>query len=119
MRRLRIVEGEPAAIHTSYLPARYAGVLEGDLTGSLTELMAAVGARVTESRDGLEAVVAVGEDAKLLGVHAGHPVVLITGVAYSTALEPLRYSEALYRGDRFRFSVDTTSAPELRIEVRD
>jgi GntR family transcriptional regulator len=119
LRRLRIVEGTPAAIHTSYLPARFAGVLEGDLTGSLTELMAGVGARVTEARDGLEAVIATGEDAKILGVHAGHPLVLITGVAYSSALEPLRYSEALYRGDRFRFSVDSTRSPELRIEVRD
>jgi GntR family transcriptional regulator len=119
IRRLRVVEGTPAAIHMSYLPARYAGILEGDLTGSLTELMAAAGARVTEARDGLEAVIATGEDAKVLGVHAGHPLVLITGVAYSSALEPLRYTEALYRGDRFRFSVDSTQSPELRIEVRD
>ncbi len=119
MRRLRLVEGTQAAIHTSYLPARYAGVLEGDLTGSLTELMVGVGARVTESRDQLEAVIATGEDAKVLGVHAGHPLVLITGVAYSSAREPLRYSEALYRGDRFRFSVDPARSPELRIEVRD
>jgi GntR family transcriptional regulator len=119
MRRLRLVGGTPAAIHTSYLPARFAGVLEGDLTGSLTELMAGVGARVAESRDGVEAVIATGEDAKLLGVPAGHPLVRITGVAYSSALEPLRYSEALYRGDRFRFPVDMTRAPELRPEGTD
>ena len=83
------------------------------------ELMVGVGARVTDSRDQLEAVIATGEDAKVLGVHAGHPLVLISGVAYSSAREPLRYSEALYRGDRFRFSVDSSRSPELRIEVRD
>jgi GntR family transcriptional regulator len=119
LRRLRLVDGAPAAIHTAYLPSRYAQILEGDLTGSLSDLMSRVGARVAESRDSIEAVVARGEEAKLLKVHVGAALVLISGVAYSSILKPLRYTEALYRGDRFRFTVDSTRPPDLRIELRE
>jgi len=119
LRRLRSVEGQPAAIHTAYLPARFGSILDGDLTGSLTELMGSVGARVAEATDSIEAVLATGEDARLLGVASKSPLILISGVALSSSLTPLRYSEGLYRGDRFRFSVDSTRPPDLRIEFRD
>jgi GntR family transcriptional regulator len=118
LRRLRVVEGEPAAIHLSYLPPRFAPILDRDLTGSLTELMASLGAEVEEARDTIEAVLARGDDARLLGVASGSPLVRILGLAYSSSLEPLRYTEALYRGDRFRFGVDTTRPPDLRIELK-
>lgn len=117
VRRLRSVEGEPAAIHASYLPAQYAPILEGDLTGSLTELMRAAGVRVAHSRDNVEAVVADHEEAGLLGVTAGAPLLLIHGAAYSATLEPLRYTQALYRGGRFRFTVDTSGPAELQMEL--
>ncbi len=121
MRRLRLVEGEPAALHVSYLPARYSLLLEADLTGSLSELMAGVGARIESTRDTIEAVIGRGDEARVLGVPVGSPLILIQGVAYSAALDPLRYTEALYRGDRWRFLLDTTRPaadfrPERKIE---
>jgi DNA-binding GntR family transcriptional regulator len=85
-----------------------APLLERDLTQSLYGLMVSVGARVEHARDTIEAVAATGKDARLLKVAAGAPLVFIQGVAFSGAMEPLRYSEALYRADRFRFAVDTT-----------
>jgi GntR family transcriptional regulator len=119
MRRLRIVEDLPAALHISYLPARFAILLERDLTGSLYELMANLGARVEQARDTLEAVLATGEDARLLGVQPGAPLVRIQGIGYSAAMEALRYTEALYRGDRFRFGIDTTRPADLRMELKE
>jgi GntR family transcriptional regulator len=116
VRRLRYVNDEPAAIHMSYLPAQFAGVLGGDLSGSLTRLLIGIGARVASTNDTIEAVPASGDDARLLRVRAGTPLVFIVGVAYSSELVPVRHSEARYRGDRFRFRVDTTGAPELRME---
>ncbi len=118
IRRLRIVESVPAAIHMSYLPPRYAALLDSDLTGSLYDLMVGLGARVEEARDTVEVVLATGDDAQILKVPMGAPLIFIQGVAYSAALEPLRYSEALYRGDRFRFGVDTTRPADLRLEVK-
>lgn len=119
VRRVRFVEGEPAAIHMSYLPGRFAAILQGDLAGSLTSLMVGAGARVTYTNDTIESVLATGDVARLLHLPAGSPLVFISGVAYSQELEPLRHSEALYRGDRFRFRVDTTGTPDLRMEHKD
>jgi GntR family transcriptional regulator len=119
LRRLRSVGDVPAAIHLSYLPGRLSVLLDDDLTGSLSELMAAVGARVERSEDRVEAVLATGEEAELLGLRPGAPLVFIRGTAYSGANEPVRYSEALYPGERWTFRVDTTREADLRPEFRD
>jgi GntR family transcriptional regulator len=118
VRRLRLVDGEPAAIHLSYVPARYAGILQGDLAASLTQLLVSVGARVSSTNDTIEAVAASPDDARLLQVPPGTPLVFINGVAYSQDREPLRHSEGLYRGSRFRFRVDTTGEQDLRMEAK-
>ncbi len=117
IRRLRIVEGEPAAIHTSYLPGGYGAILDADLRGSLTLAMADVGARVDSSRDSVEAVLASPEEADVLGVEVGSPLLMIEGVALA-ASAPVRYTKALYRGDRFKFSVDTSQPADLRVEIK-
>lgn len=118
VRRLRLVENIPAAIHMAYLLPRFASLLDADLTGSLYDLMVALGERVEQARDMVEAVAASREDAVVLKVAAGSPLIFIHGVAYSASLEPLRYSEALYCGNRFRFGVDTTRPADLKMEVK-
>jgi GntR family transcriptional regulator len=118
VRRLRLVEEEPAAIHLSYMPARYAAILGGDLTGSLTELLTAVGGRVAYTNDTVECVLASDQDAGILKIRVGAPLVFIRGVAYTHDMEPVRHSEALYRADRFRFRVDTTGTQDLRMEAK-
>jgi GntR family transcriptional regulator len=118
VRRLRLVEGEPVAIHFSHLPPTYANLLDGDLRGSLTDLMLSAGARVAHSRDTVEAVVAAAEEARLLGVSIGAPLIRIEGVAFSSSGEPLRYTEAIYRGDRFRFTIDTAEPADLKVELK-
>jgi GntR family transcriptional regulator len=119
LRRLRRVGDIPAAIHLSYLPGRLSAVLDHDLSGSLSDLMATVGARVDRSEDYVEAVAATGEDAKLLGLPSGSPLVFIHGVAYSATNEPVRYSEALYPGHRWTFRVENTRDADLRPQFRD
>jgi GntR family transcriptional regulator len=119
MRRRRIVEGEPLAIHLSYLPGRLSVLLEMDLTGSLADLMASIGARVERSEDRMEAVVATGEEAQLLQLAPGAPLFFIHGVAYSAANEPVRYSESLYPGERWTFSMEITREADLRPELKE
>ena len=119
LRRLRIVDGESAAIHLSYLPSRLSALLEADLTGSLSELMSSIGARVERSDDTVEAVLATGEEAQLLSVPEGSPLVLIRGTAYSAGNEPIRYTEALYPGSRWQFSLQVTREADLRPELKD
>jgi GntR family transcriptional regulator len=118
LRRVRFLEDDPVAIHAAYLPVRYAGVLEGDLSGSLTELMRAEGARIADARDFVESVQATAEQARLLGVSAGAPLLRIEGTAYAANMEPVRYTDALYRGDRFRFGIDTQRPADLHVEIK-
>jgi GntR family transcriptional regulator len=118
VRRLRLVDDEPAVIHLSYMPARFAAVLGGDLSGSLTELLTGFGGRVTSTNDTVECVLASEQDAGILKVRVGAPLVFIRGIAYNQEMEPVRHSEALYRADRFRFRVDTTGTQDLRMEAK-
>jgi GntR family transcriptional regulator len=119
VRRLRLVEGQPAAIHAAFLPQRLAGLLDQDLTGSLNDLITAAGARVLHARDTIEAVTASADEARLLKIAKGAPLVRIEGVGLSAGLEPLRYTEALYRGDRFRFRLGTDGdSRDLTVEVK-
>ena len=46
-------------------------------------------------------------------------MVFIRGVAFSSTNEPVRYSEALYPGERWTFRVENTRETDLRPEFRD
>lgn len=119
MRRLRVLDGRPVAIHMAYLPGRLSSVLDADMTGSLSDLLASMGARVERAEDTVEAVAASRDDAQLLELQPGAPLVFIRGTAYSAANEPVRYSEALYPGDRWRFGLDATRRADLRPELKE
>jgi GntR family transcriptional regulator len=118
IKRLRIVDDRPVAIHTSYLPASLAHILDSDLTGSLTNAMKTLGTAVADAIEYVESVVASEDEAAILGIQPGEPLLRIEGTAYSGSGQPLRYTDALYRGDIFRFSVDTTKPSDLRVVVR-
>jgi len=118
IRRLRVVADKPAALHTAYLPERFAALLDEDLRGSLTDLMRHLGAVVEDARDWVEAVVAARDDADLLNVPPGSPLVQVQGIGFTSLRDPVRYTAALYRADRFRFSVDTSQPASLQVEFK-
>ena len=105
IRRLRLIDAAPVALHSTYLPTRFARILDEDLSGSLSQLFKKIGAPIVSARDSLEAVVATGDEAQLLRLERGAPLLRLQGVGLSASDEPLRYTDALYRGDRFRFAI--------------
>jgi GntR family transcriptional regulator len=108
LRRLRYVDDIPMALHSSYMPSQYfARVLDADLAHRpISEVMEeASGQQIVGSRDYVEATLAQADEASLLGVRAGAPVLLVRGIALTRDNQPVRSSKAVYRGDRFRFSV--------------
>lgn len=117
VRRLRIVEGAPAALHSAYLPASYAGVLNGDLQKSLTETLDKMNIHVKSTRDTVEALAAPKDVAAELQVSPKSAVFRITGTSYTDHDIPVRYTEAWFRGDRFRLLLDSDRTESGEIEM--
>ena len=111
VRRLRIVDGIPAAIHASYFSARiYGSLLSTDLTvESLLEAAEKIGGTtMAYSQDSLRAVPASVADADLLCVPPSSPMMELEGVVYDEQNHPCRYTKGIYRGDLFRLDVRNT-----------
>ena len=109
MDRLRSINNEPILIVTTFMPYQICpALLEEDLTKR--SLYAVLEDRykleIARGRRTLEAISASEEDAKLLGIEEGDPLVLLKSVSYLKDGRPIEYFEAKHRGDRSRFEVE-------------
>jgi len=122
IRRLRYIDGKPAAIHTSYMDYRvYATILDVDLTTE--SLLAAIerisGTSMAYSRDSVRATFASVEDAALLEMPESSPVLEVEGVTFSESGRPSRLTLAVYRGDLFRLVVTNADGRATSLKVAD
>jgi GntR family transcriptional regulator len=104
--RLRLADQEPVAVETAYLPCRLCpGLLDEDLaSGSLYTLLAEKYQRVPTWADAeIEAVVPTKEQARLLALKAGTPVLVAHRVTYSADYDAIETVDSVYRGDCFTF----------------
>jgi len=104
MERLRTADGEPVAIETSYMPAKY-------MPGVTKEMFEAKGAgqssfEVMQKKFGLKSHKAVDEvtvaavekrEAELLGLDEGTPVLVRFRITYSDRGIPIKCSRALWK----------------------
>ena len=107
LQRLRTAMGEPIAIENIQLSAaRFPGLLEHDLAGSLWVVLRA---RYNVNPERADArVVAVTLDrfeAETLGVKAGSPAIVLTRTVYDEEGGVVELARDVYRGDRTEFSV--------------
>jgi DNA-binding GntR family transcriptional regulator len=110
LRRLASIDGEPLALLTAWLPPRYArGVSDQDLgTGSLYEALGRIhGVEMTAADNFVEVDRAGLEQAELLGLAPGSPVLRVIGVTRDQRDQPVEYSDVLYRPERFRFAIES------------
>ncbi|MGH2405656.1 MAG: GntR family transcriptional regulator [bacterium] len=106
VRRVRLVNREPAMLETFWMPvARFPRLERFDIRSrSVYEILETqYGVRVKRARQSLEPVVASEYEAKLLGVEIGAPLMLEERLAFDERGQPIDYGKDLYRGDRFRF----------------
>jgi GntR family transcriptional regulator len=123
LRRFASIDGEPLALLTAWLPLRYArGVQDQDLgTGSLYEALGRIHGVEMTSADSLVEVDRAGlEQAELLGMAPGSPVLRVIGVTRDQQDRPVEYSDVLYRPERFRFAIESrrSSPPPRQLSVR-
>lgn len=108
MRRLRTVDGTPWLLVRTTLPLdRFAGLLKAHLENrSLYDhLRRTYGIAPAGADRWLTAVIPSGEEAALLELPSGTPVLDIESVAWDESGEPFEYYHALHRSDESRFYV--------------
>lgn len=109
LHRLRLVRGEPFLIVVSYIPeALCPGLGRYDFeTLSLYRLLEQeYGLKLARGRRFIEAIAASEQDAQLLGITRGAPLMYLRSVTYLADGRPVEYYEAKHRGDRSRFEVE-------------
>jgi GntR family transcriptional regulator len=118
--RLRLSDGAPLALERSLFPAaRFAGLLDLSLDGSLYELLERnFGVRVTRAVERLEPVIAGPREAALLSVPEGAPLLLVERTAFDAGDGAVEYARDLFRGDRTKVVVESSVAapPVARTE---
>jgi GntR family transcriptional regulator len=127
LRRVRLADGEPVALERAVLATRcIEPVLSADLeSGSLHEVLIGQGMVPTRGKSSIRAEAASTEDAVLLGVAAGDPMLVERRLILDQRGRPIERTESRYAADRYGlnvgFSVEDggalTIAPEAS-EVR-
>lgn len=109
LKRLRLADGEPIGLQTAYLALPPgAEITKGDLekAGSLYAVLSSrFGLHVAEAEQTVEATLARPDEAELLGIPPGSPLLLMERRALSQDRLPLEYTKMLHRGDRYRYFV--------------
>ena len=120
LRRIRLGDGEPVAIETATLAGAAAGaVLGADLEGgSLHEALRSAGVTLRRGHATITAEPAGHDDAILLGIAAGAPLLVERRVIVDGRGRPVETTESRYPGDRYaldvRFEVGGTGRGEAR-----
>jgi GntR family transcriptional regulator len=114
--RIRLADGAPISLEHVWLPAeRFPGLLDLPLGGSLYELLAQrYGATPEEAVERIEVVIAGVDEASILDVATGAPLLSITRTARDPHGVAFEHSHDLFRADRTTITVRTRSAVELR-----
>ncbi len=119
--RLRSVNDEPIVLVTSYLPYHLCPqAAEADFSNQslYAYLERECGLLIAHGRRYIEAVLASEEEAELLQIEAGAPLLQLNSVSFLEDDTPIEYYEALHRGDRSRFEVELVRVRELG-EIRE
>jgi GntR family transcriptional regulator len=109
LERIRLADGDPVALHKSYVPHDFGvSLLQISLDSqSLLGLLASY-CRVTiaRSQETMEPTVADDYEAQLLKVKSGAPLQLITGRLLTDTGHSVECHKSVYRGDRFSFAFE-------------
>ena len=111
LRRLRYADDVPIALEATILELRCApAVMTADLSqGSLHEALTRAGHLLRRGGGTIVAAAATAEDARLLGLRVGDPLLVERRVIENRAGEPIEATESRYPADRY--------ALEVRFEV--
>lgn len=103
--RVRLADGVPMAVEKVWIAKSLApDLLDDGVPASVYEALAAIGLRPTWGEDAIEAVAADEVISALLEIPAGSPLLEIARRTYADD-RAVSYSQAWYRGDRYKLWV--------------
>lgn len=109
LKRLKLLDGEPWAIETRYLPGRVGKALEKSALESLPiyQLLETVLGRFPKQlKETIGCSVAWEEEAKSLQIPVGHPVLVGEHAMFDDAGTPVECGKTIFRGDRYQVYVE-------------
>jgi GntR family transcriptional regulator len=100
--RVRLANAEPISLEHAMLPADdFPGLLDESLGGSVMEVLKErYGLEPGDATERIEVVRAGRDEAHLLGVESGAPLLSVERVARAVSGKPFEFSIDLFRGDR-------------------
>jgi GntR family transcriptional regulator len=107
LRRVRCANSEPIAVETCNIPRSALTEQEADDlgNGSLYELLGQHGRAPVRSEQSAQAGLADPEEATLLNIEAGRPVLRFERLSFDANEEPIEFVTSTYRGDKYSFYV--------------
>ena len=115
LRRLRYLRDEPILIVSSFLPFdKCENLLKVDLSKiSLYDFLEKkIGCKLSFGRRTIEATLADPEQAKLLNINKGDPLIFLNSIIYLEDGTPIEFYRSHYRGDRYKFEVELIKIKE-------
>ncbi len=110
--RIRLGDDIPIGLQTSYLALTENQDIhreELEEVGSLYRILQdKFGILPTEAEETLEVTLATPQEAALLQIKAGAPLLLNERLMYNQNRQPVEYVKILYRGDRYRYLIRLT-----------
>lgn len=109
LKRLRLADGEPLAVEMSYLSYNLcAAVLNGNFEDRSLYAVLEETCNIIPSRAGQQwtAVACPKEEARLLNIPRGAPVLHIYRTTYNQNDQPFEWVESYYRGDKYIFQAE-------------
>lgn len=109
IKRVRSIKEGPVSIHISYIPQKYSQGLTPEILEQeqlcvlMSQNYGLQRKRVTET---LESVAADAEEAELLKVEKGHPLLMLKDELFSEADTPYEYTKVIFRGDKVKIRLN-------------
>ncbi|MCQ2009068.1 GntR family transcriptional regulator [Sporolactobacillus sp. STSJ-5] len=105
IKRTRLADDEPMAIETSYIPVKMVpNLTEEQVSPSLYQYIERqCGLPFDHAIQSIEASVVTAEEAKVLDIPKGSPILLIERCSYLKNGCPIELTKSLFRADRYKF----------------
>jgi GntR family transcriptional regulator len=106
--KVRYIEGDPFSHVFNYLPPELGNNLPMDLIKSKPMLMILedeLGVRATAAEQTVEATIADAEDASLLDIRVGDPLLKAERTVYDVKGQPVEYVSVVYRADKYAYTM--------------